>query len=97
MILAMVMKVNQGLIAHKIRIKKQKNESSSSVDNPGCSFEPAAMQIALTPFRKGVDVKQFLQDRKKRTEGLAPATSTAENSLNLGVGIPLLVGVRCMG
>jgi hypothetical protein len=67
------------------------------VDNHGCSSRPAPIQIALTPFLKGVDVKQFLQDRKKRTEGLAAATSTVENSLNLRVGIPLLVGVTGAG
>jgi hypothetical protein len=55
------------------------------------------MQIALTPFPKGVVVKQFLQDRKKRTKGSTAATSTTENSPNLGGGIPLLVGITGAG
>jgi hypothetical protein len=64
--------------------KKQKNESGSSVDNHGCSSGPAPMQIALTPFPKGVDVKQFLQDWKKRTDGSSVETLTTDKSLNLG-------------
>jgi hypothetical protein len=48
------------------------------------------MQIALTPFPKGVDVKQFLQDRKKRTDGASVETLNTDKSLNLEGGTPLL-------
>jgi hypothetical protein len=55
------------------------------------------MQIALTPFPKGVDVKQFLQDRNKRTDGSSVETLTTDKSLNLGGGTPLLVEVTGEG
>jgi hypothetical protein len=43
------------------RDKKQKNDSSSSDKNSGNLSGPVPMQMALTPFPKGVDAKKILQ------------------------------------
>jgi hypothetical protein len=42
------------------RDKKQKNESRSEVNKAASSSGPTPIQIALTPFPKGVDVKKII-------------------------------------
>jgi hypothetical protein len=58
------------------------------------------MQIALTPFPKGVDVKQFLQDRKRGQKDRQPLLQLQKIRRTWGGGrggIPLLVGVTGAG
>jgi hypothetical protein len=61
------------------RDKKQKNDSSSSDKNSGSSSGPVPMQIALTPFPKGVDTKKILQYRRQRTSRVEGKISGSEN------------------
>jgi hypothetical protein len=47
----------------RIKTKGKKKKDTGSAPNTNASPSgPAPMQIALTPFPKGVDVKRFLQD-----------------------------------
>jgi hypothetical protein len=62
--------------------KKPKNDSISSDKNSGSSSGPVPMQIALTPFPKGVDIKKILQYRRQRTKGVAAKISGSENLLS---------------
>jgi hypothetical protein len=60
--------------------KKQKNDSGSEINKSSSSSGPTPMQIALTPFPKGVDVKQILQyQRRKHT--IAPCKLGAPESV----------------
>jgi hypothetical protein len=52
--------------------KRQKKKDTGSSPNTNASpYGPAPMQIALTRFSKGVDVKRFLQDCRQKTNGAA--------------------------
>jgi hypothetical protein len=62
--------------------KKQKNDSISSDKNSGSSSGPVPMQIALTPFPKGVDTKKILQCRRQRTKSVEGKMSGSENLLS---------------